>query len=294
MSLHSPRLLLWFLLPALLTACGGSGGGNPIITSLSIRMLADAAAPLRYRGTALVTAGGSGLAGAALDFNGSACNWGDTPAGVVNTDTAVHAQCIIAAVGAQQVTVGPRGGAVAQTATFDVPLPQVTLDISGGAQGSLVLTLDPAKVPVTVDNFLRYVGEAFYDGTAFHRHVPGFVLQGGGYAAPLSTAGLPPLKATHEPIALEVGRGLSNLRYTVAMARSSAPDSATSQFFVNLADNVNLDTQGGGYAVFATITSGTAVVEAMRAAACIETLFLFAGECLPSPNLVITMARQTR
>jgi cyclophilin family peptidyl-prolyl cis-trans isomerase len=65
------------------------------------------------------------------------------------------------------------------------------------------------------------------------------------------------------------------------MARSSAPDSATSQFFVNLADNVNLDTQGGGYAVFGTITSGTAVVEAMRAAACIETLFLFAGECLP-------------
>ncbi len=283
------------LLTALLAACGGGGGGNPIITSLSIHMLADAAAPLRYRGTALVTASGSGLAGAALDFNGSACSWGNAPAGVVNTDTAVHAQCIIAAVGAQQVTVGPRGGAVAQTATFDVPLPQVTLDISGGAQGSLVLTLDPAKVPVTVDNFLRYVGEAFYDGTAFHRHVPGFVLQGGGYAAPLSTAGLPPPKATHDPIALEVGRGLSNLRYTVAMWHSSAaPDSATSQFFVNLADNNGLDTEDGGYAVFGTITSGTAVVEAMRAAACIETLFLFAGECLPAPNLVVTMARQTR
>ena len=290
MTFRAPWLLT--LLTALLAGCGG--GGNPEITGLSIRMLADAAAPLRYRGMALVTASGSGLAGAALDFNGSACSWGNTPAGVVNTDTAVHAQCIIAAVGAQQVTVGPRGGAAAQTATFEVPLPQVTLDISGGAQGSLVLTLDPAKVPVSVDNFLRYVGEAFYDGTAIHRHVPGFVLQGGGYAAPLSTAGLPPPKATHAPIALEVGRGLSNLRYTVAMARSSAPDSATSQFFVNLADNTDLDTLGGGYAVFGTITSGTAVVEAMRAAACIETLFLFAGECLPAPNLVITMARQTR
>lgn len=291
MTFRAPWLLT--LLTALLAGCGG-GGGNPEITGLSIRMLADAAAPLRYRGMAVVTASGSGLAGAALDFNGSACSWGNTPAGVVNTDTAVHAQCIIAAVGAQQVTVGPRGGAAAQTATFEVPLPQVTLDISGGAQGSLVLTLDPAKVPVSVDNFLRYVGEAFYDGTAIHRHVPGFVLQGGGYAAPLSTAGLPPPKATHAPIALEVGRGLSNLRYTVAMARSSAPDSATSQFFVNLADNTDLDTLGGGYAVFGTITSGTAVVEAMRAAACIETLFLFAGECLPAPNLVITMARQTR
>jgi hypothetical protein len=150
------------LLSALLAGCGGGGGSSstaPTISSLSIRMLDDPAAALRYRGTALVTASGSGLAGAALDFNGSACLWGSTPAGVVNTDTAVHAQCIIAAVGAQQVTVGPRGGAVAQSATFDVPLPQVTLDISGGAQGSLVLTLDPAKVPVTVDNFLRYVGE---------------------------------------------------------------------------------------------------------------------------------------
>lgn len=292
-----PPVVLSALLSALLAGCGGGGGSSstaPTISSLSIRMLDDPAAALRYRGTALVTASGSGLAATALDFNGSACLWGSTPPGVVNSDTAVHAQCTLVAVGAQQVTVAPQGGAVAQSAAFDVPQPQVTLAITDGAQGSLVLTLDPTRAPITVDNFLRYVGEGFYDGTAFHRHAPGFVLQGGGFAAPLGSSGLPQPKPTHDPIALEVGRGLSNLRYTVAMARTSLPDSATSQFFINLADNVSLDTNGGGYAVFGSISTGTDVVAAMQAASCVETLWSLRGECLPVPNLVISTARQTR
>ena len=90
------------------------------------------------------------------------------------------------------------------------------------------------------------------------------------------------------------GSGLSNLRYTVAMARTSLPDSATSQFFINLADNVSLDTNGGGYAVFGSISTGTDVVAAMQAASCVETLWSLRGECLPVPNLVISTARQTR
>lgn len=259
-------------------------------------MASGAADPLRYRGVAVVTATGTTLAGATLTFSGAGCEWAAAPAGFVDSDTARHRQCTIVGVGAQQASVSPGAGATAGTVAFDVPLPQVTMNVTSGgaALGDLVFTLDPARAPITVDNFLRYVGEGFYDGTAFHRHVPGFVMQGGGYAAPLGTATLPPAKATHDPIALEVGRGLSNTAYTVAMARTAVLNSATSQFFVNVVDNTGLDTAGGGYAVFGSISGGATVMDTMRAAPCVATAWLAAGECLPSPNLVVAQARQTR
>jgi peptidyl-prolyl cis-trans isomerase A (cyclophilin A) len=187
-------------------------------------------------------------------------------------------------------------------------LPQVTFAVSNGAgvSGSLVITLESEKAPATVANFLAYVKAGFYNGTVIHRNSPGFVLQGGGYAGPITAVlTASQLQAQHKPtnapIVLEDGAGLSNLRYTMAMARTGAPDSATSEFFINLVDNTagnrnNLDKTAiaRGYAVFGTITAGTELVTAMAAAPCVAAASLSSPECLPVPNLTITSATQTR
>jgi cyclophilin family peptidyl-prolyl cis-trans isomerase len=130
-------------------------------------------------------------------------------------------------------------------------------------KGKIVMELYPDKAPVTVKNFLTYVDEKFYDGTVFHRIVPGFVIQGGGMAADLKE------KANHPPIKNEADNKLSNLKYTVCMARTGDPHSATSQFFINLVDNQRLDyrdsTSGStwGYAVFGKVVEGMDVVDAI-------------------------------
>jgi peptidyl-prolyl cis-trans isomerase A (cyclophilin A) len=130
--------------------------------------------------------------------------------------------------------------------------PKVELETS---KGTIVIELYPDKAPLSVDNFLKYVNEGFYDGLIFHRVVPGFVVQGGGYTPDFKP------KQVKAPIKLEAGNGLSNLRGTVAMARTSNPNSATSQFFINLVDNTNLDTLGGGYAVFGKVVKGLEVAD---------------------------------
>ena len=183
--------------------------------------------------------------------------------------------------------------------------PQVTLTISNGAgvSGTAVITLAPNSTPLTVTNFLSYVNAGFYNGTVFHRHgrtsnQGTFVLQGGGYAAPVTAAArFPAPKATNPPVNLEAGRGLSNVCYSVAMARTSVLNSATSEFFINTTDNVFLDTADGGYAVFGNVTTGTALVDAMARASCTfspNNFGLNSPDCVPEPNLVITSATQTR
>lgn len=124
-------------------------------------------------------------------------------------------------------------------------------------EGDFVVRLDPQRAPLTVKNFLRYVRSGFYDGTIFHRVIPGFVIQGGGYTAKYRE------KKTLKPIPNESGNGLSNVRGSIAMAREPAPDSATSQFYINLADNKQLDPQPDrwGYAVFGKVVSGMKVVD---------------------------------
>ncbi len=178
--------------------------------------------------------------------------------------------------------------------------PQVTLAVSNGAgvSGNLVLTLNPTAAPVTTANFLSYVNAGFYNCTVFHRHVPNFILQGGGYAGPLTASGAatlkPPLAAA---IVLEDNTGLSNAALTIAMARTNVADSATSQFFFNLVNNPGLDrntaTGARGYAVFGSITAGAEVLTAMRAAPCTAAAVALDG-CLPVPNITITSAAQTR
>jgi cyclophilin family peptidyl-prolyl cis-trans isomerase len=126
--------------------------------------------------------------------------------------------------------------------------------------GSIVLELDEKNAPASVDNFLQYALEGFYDGTVFHRVIPGFMIQGGGLTPDLKE------KPTRPPIKNEATNGLRNLRGTVAFARTDAVDSATSQFFINAADNDFLDhrkrtKEEFGYAVFGWVAEGMDVVE---------------------------------
>ena len=126
--------------------------------------------------------------------------------------------------------------------------------------GDIVIELDAEKAPKTVDNFLNYVRAKHYDGLIFHRVIDGFMIQTGGYKADLTE------KPTRPPIPLEVGNGLSNVRGSLAMARTNDPNSATSQFFINVNDNLRLDQAGGGYAVFGKVVEGMDVVDQIRVA----------------------------
>ena len=129
--------------------------------------------------------------------------------------------------------------------------------------GDIVIELDAAKAPKSVENFLAYVKAGHYDGTVFHRVIANFMIQGGGITPDLKE------KPTRAPITLEARNGLNNDKGTVAMARTNAPNSATAQFFINLKDNDFLNAaasrDGNGYAVFGKVTSGMDVVEKIRA-----------------------------
>jgi peptidyl-prolyl cis-trans isomerase B (cyclophilin B) len=129
--------------------------------------------------------------------------------------------------------------------------------------GKLRIELDDAKAPASVANFLAYAAKGHYDNTVFHRVIKGFMAQGGGFEPGMKQ------KSADAPIANEANNGLKNKRYTLAMARTSAPHSATAQFFINAADNTFLDhtsesAQGWGYAVFGRVVSGNDVVDAIE------------------------------
>jgi len=128
--------------------------------------------------------------------------------------------------------------------------------------GEIELELDEAKSPITVKNFLQYVDDGFYDGVIFHRVIDGFMVQGGGFTPAMQQ------KATRAQIQNEAANGLKNLRGTIAMARTSAPHSASAQFFINHKDNAFLDypgQDGWGYAVFGRVTKGMDVVDKIAA-----------------------------
>jgi peptidyl-prolyl cis-trans isomerase A (cyclophilin A) len=139
------------------------------------------------------------------------------------------------------------------------PAPRVTLETS---LGNIVLELNPEKAPRTVANFVQYVQQGHYAGTVFHRVIPNFMIQGGGFTPAMQQ------KPTRDPIPLESRNGLKNLKGTIAMARTMVPDSATSQFFINVQDNPFLDQptsqDGQGYAVFGKVVSGMDVIEKIR------------------------------
>jgi peptidyl-prolyl cis-trans isomerase B (cyclophilin B) len=141
--------------------------------------------------------------------------------------------------------------------------PMVKLETS---MGEIVLELNQEKAPATTANFLAYVKDGFYDGTIFHRVINGFMIQGGGFDANMKQ------KRTRAPIKNEADNGLTNAPYTIAMARTPDPDSASSQFFINVADNKMLNhrdktPQGWGYAVFGKVVKGQDVVDKIKAVA---------------------------
>lgn len=135
--------------------------------------------------------------------------------------------------------------------------PVVVIETS---MGDITVQLNQKRAPISVENFLKYVEEGFFDGTIFHRVIPNFMIQGGGFTSEMSK------KPTHEPIKNEAKNGLKNRKYTLAMARTPDIHSATSQFFINTKDNESLNNKGTsaqdyGYAVFAKVIEGTDVVD---------------------------------
>ncbi|MBS7779625.1 peptidylprolyl isomerase [Acidovorax sp. CCYZU-2555] len=139
--------------------------------------------------------------------------------------------------------------------------PQVELHIAG--QGVITIELDAEKAPKSAENFLAYVNKGYYNNTIFHRVIPGFMVQGGGFEPGMTQ------KDSDAPIENEAKNGLKNTKYTLAMARTSDPHSASAQFFINVADNGFLNhtapsAQGWGYAVFGKVIKGTEIVDAIK------------------------------
>ena len=185
--------------------------------------------------------------------------------------------------------IAPLGGAqhaAAQGAAAKGGKPMVTLTTSLGV---IELELDTEKAPISVANFLAYVDAGHFDGTIFHRVIPNFMIQGGGFTADFTQ------KATRDPIKNEATNGLENARGTIAMARTNVVDSATAQFFINLKDNDFLNHsgpgQGYGYAVFGRVTKGMDVVDKIAA---VPTGSKGGHQDVPKTNVVIESAKRKK
>lgn len=163
-------------------------------------------------------------------------------------------------------------------------LPEVTLETS---MGNIVLEIDTKNAPVTADNFLKYVNEGFYNGTIFHRVIGNFMIQGGGFTPSMQE------KSTRSPIRLEKSPALRNTRGSIAMARTSNPHSATSQFFINVVDNPSLNgaSENDGYAVFGHVISGMDVVDKIRA---VQTKSVGHHNDVPATPVIINKAIVTK
>lgn len=270
----------------LLQACGGGGSGDagtPAVTSPTITgVTVDR---LSYGRLSTFTVSGANLA-TGVSFSATGCAGLTVLAGGTGTQqsfTCTPNQALSVRVAASA------GGSEFYNGTQLVPKPRVTLTTT---LGNVVIELEPGVVQLTVDNFLAYVNDGFYNGTIFHRVIPGFVVQGGGFTGVAGTT-LTAQTGARPAIALETNKGLSNTRGTIAMARTPAPDSATSQFFFNTVDNLGLDYQSAaspGYAVFGRIVSDLAVIDAMSGVAT-RTVGSFAD--VPVTNIVVQTAAQT-
>jgi cyclophilin family peptidyl-prolyl cis-trans isomerase len=168
--------------------------------------------------------------------------------------------CLVKVVGEFTLSVKSETGELVYSGTLNVPKPEVALLTS---KGTISVELDPTLAPVSSANFLSYVSSGFYSSTIFHRVIAGFVIQAGGY-----TTGLVKKTGQLNPILLESNNGLTNKRGTLAMARTSVFNSATSEFYINLADNLSLDYKNAanpGYAVFGKVIQGLDMVDAIAA-----------------------------
>ena len=264
-------------LAALLAACGGGAGFTPTVTAVQTQSL-------MYGSTASIYVGGNDLRASMVADLGTGCT---SPSFSSNSSTSVALlTCQVKTTGSLPLKISTADGQVIYQGTLTVPNPQVQLTTS---KGNIVLELDPSKAPITVDNFLAYVKAGFYSNTIFHRVIPGFVVQGGGF-----TSGLVQQSGLKSPIVLESNNGLKNLRGTLAMARTSAADSATSQFFVNLVDNGFLDYKDAsnpGYAVFGKVVQGLDVVDSIALEA---TGTVNGFQDVPLSDVTLTKASQIK
>jgi peptidyl-prolyl cis-trans isomerase A (cyclophilin A) len=172
-------------------------------------------------------------------------------------------------------------GADAAGAQADDKHPVVVIETS---MGDITVELDAEKAPITTKNFLDYVDDKFFDGLTFHRVIPRFMIQGGGFDEQMNQK----RQGLRAPIRNESGNGLTNVKGTIAMARTNDPDSATSQFFINHKDNPFLD-QGAGYAVFGKVTDGMDVVDKI---ANVQTTTRRGNENVPVEAVVIKSIRR--
>jgi len=287
----TPRALVpAALLAILLAACGGGGGGG---TDAAPNQAPVAAAALS--GEAVLQATTSfnttGTGDPDGTITGRSWAYGDGQTGSEDS----HVYTAAGSYTAVYTVTDNRGATNAKTVPVTVSKcsaagteaarlsPHATVCVRT-SRGEMVFEVYTGTTPVTAANFLAYVGDSFYNGTLIHRVVPGFVIQGGGY-----TTGLVERTPTRPPIALENRTGLKNWQYTLAMARTSVPASATSQFFINLVDNPGLDysaATGGenGYAVFGQVISGTEVVDQTGA---VPTATLGGLQNVPSTEIII-------
>ena len=221
------------------------------------------------------------------DFNVSTKNCKGLALVSGGSSTSKSVTCNVGAVGTGAISFDAKmaDGTVLKSASFDVPNPQVSMVTN---LGTLKLELNSTAAPLTVGNYLQYVNDKFYDNTIIHRIVTRdiFVAQG-GWLSP--TPAIQP--GQRAAIALEVGKGLSNVKGTIAMARASDLNTATSQFFFNLSDNTALDTANGGYAVFGKVVSGLAVLDAM---AKVPTATQFGLNDFPNQSIVVQSVTQTQ
>jgi cyclophilin family peptidyl-prolyl cis-trans isomerase len=272
------KIAVVLCLAALLNACGGGSSTDlhPIVTEIQ-------AQSLRYGQSAVIKVAGKFMRFDMIAETGTCTN--PSFSATSSTDL-VTLNCKVTAAGDLPITIKSADGKLLYSTTLTVLPPQVTLTTS---KGIIVMELNSSVVPATVNNFLGYVSSGFYRSTLFHRVIAGFVVQGGGY-----TTGLVKKTGQNAAIALESNKGLSNTRGTVAMARTNVADSATSEFFVNLVDNLSLDYQSAaspGYAVFGKVVQGMDVVDAIAA---MPTSTVNGTPDVPTTEVSVLFAAQTQ
>jgi cyclophilin family peptidyl-prolyl cis-trans isomerase len=290
------RLAAAILVATTLAACGGGGDGKPTAT-----VAATSVSVKQYAQPALLTINGTNLDNISVTSPGCKNITRLTAAPTASTSTTAYYGCTVSGAYTSQFSIQSNGKGVATSNSFTVAQPQVTLTVNNGlgAVGTIVIALAGDKMPITVDNFLWYVNtntfnnQNYYSGQIFDRVVPGFVVQGGMYGPSSAQGVLPTAKGpTQPPIPLEIDPTLLNVTGSIAMARSSAPASATAEFYINLANNTKLD---GSYAVFGNVVSGMDVVQAIVAAPaqCQNDPLAGTYDCLPIPNVMIVSAVQS-
>ncbi|MEI6703783.1 MAG: peptidylprolyl isomerase [Deltaproteobacteria bacterium] len=281
MKLNSLFLLIGIATTSFLNACGGGGGTgseSPVTTTPSVSAITIGKVVYKKGATFTVTGENlhSGITANAIGCSGLA----EQPGG---TDTSRIYSCVPWFPKDFLFTISASaGGTTLKQISVPVPLPQVTLVTS---MGTIVVELRPDRAKATVDNFLQYVNDGFYDNTIFHRVVSGFVVQGGGYSVGQTT-----LKPTRDPIILEAPSttGLSNIQGAIAMARTTGLNSATSQFFIDTVDNRALDSNAdpGAYAVFGSVIQGMDIVKAIE-------IIAVDSSSWPTTEVIVTSAKQT-